>query len=222
MRTLEAMLQAVRREAERGGFPIDERAYERAERDPHDPILFAGAFDAPFCSIGRDLGIDEVLAGEPQIGAAGRQVRAGLYRAATGEEPPAADRRLEPALRLGLLTNTVPYKPPGNRAYPDRIRERFRPFLAELLLVHWTGGTVLTLGTEAFRWFTPYAPDGALDAFWSREDRYEADLPLDMEATIDGKRLRKAIILAPLPHPSPLNVRWYRLFPDLLARRLKA
>ncbi len=26
----------------------------------------------------------------------------------------------------------------------------------------------------------------------------------------------------PLPHPSPLNQRWYKQFPDLLARRLES
>ncbi len=103
-------------------FPIDEAVYQRAGRDPCEPILCAGSLDAPFCSVGRDLGADEVLAGEPQIGAAGRQVRSGLYQAATGQEPPRSDRRLEPALALALLTNTVPYKPPGNKAYPDRVR----------------------------------------------------------------------------------------------------
>ena len=32
---------------------------------------------------------------------------------------------------------------------------------------------------------------------------------------------RKPIVLAPLPHPSPLNQRWYAQFPELLAGRLE-
>ena len=59
-----------------------------------------------------------------------------------------------------MLTNTVPYKPPGNKAYATSVKERFRPFLCELLAVHWRGGEdLITLGTEAFQWFKPYMKD---------------------------------------------------------------
>ena len=57
----------------------------------------------------------------------------------------------------------------------------------------------------------------ALEAFWSREDRFSAthvtQLTLD-----DGET--KRFVLAPLPHPSPLNQRWFKRFPELLAQRL--
>ncbi len=116
----------------------------------------------------------------------------------------------------------MPYKPPGNKAYPESVRKRFRPFLAELLAVHWNGRRVITLGTEAFQWFAPYADPGAAEAFWKRDDRYEAELPCTIEVEIEGVPARKEVVLAPLPHPSPLNQRWYPLFPGLLAKRLAA
>ena len=118
------------------------------------------------------------------------------------------------------MTNTVPYKPPGNKAYPERVKARFRPFVAELLAGFWEGDRVICLGNEAFNWFAPYAERGAAEAFWTREDRYEADLPCVIEANHGGKTIRKAIVLAPLPHPSPLNARWYGRFPAMLDARL--
>ncbi len=85
---------------------------------------------------------------------------------------------------------------------------------------HWKGSRVLTLGTEAFQWFAPYAPEGVAEDFWRREDRYEAVLTVELTAEVDGRALRKTLTVAPLPHPSPLNQRWYKQFPDLLAKRL--
>lgn len=221
MRTLEDLIKAVQREAQRAEFPVDEPVYRRAGRDPTEPILFAGSFAAPVCIFARDLGKDEVAAGEPLIGAGGRLVRAGLYEAWNGSAAPKSDRRLESALEHALLANTVPYKPPGNKAYSGAVKERFRPFVAELLAGHWSGNRVITLGTEAFQWFAPYANDlEAFDAFWRREDRFEADFPCTLTCKGDGGLIQKPLRLSPLPHPSPLNQRWYSLFPDLLARRL--
>ncbi len=139
MRTIEQLVEAVHREAIRAEFPVDEPVYRRAGKDPWRPILFAGSLEAPLCVFARDLGKDEVSEGEPLIGAGGRLVREGLYRARHGAGPPRSDRRLESALADALLTNTVPYKPPGNKAYPAKVKERFRPFLAELLGDHWRG-----------------------------------------------------------------------------------
>src|SRR5437763_855423 len=98
MRTIRQLIAAVTAEARRAPFPVDTEVYRRAGRDPAVPILFAGALDAPLCVFARDLGKDEVAAGQPLIGAGGRLVRAGLYRAEHGEEPPASDRRLESVL----------------------------------------------------------------------------------------------------------------------------
>jgi uracil-DNA glycosylase len=222
MRTIEQLIEAVHQEAVRAPFPVDTQAYERAGRDPSVPVLFAGSLAARVCVVGRDLGKDEVAAGQPLIGSAGRLVRAGLYQAAHGTPPPATDRKLESVLDYALLTNTVPFKPPGNKAYAAAVKERFRPFLAELLTVHWRGGDhVITLGNEAFQWFTPYADDDrAFEDFWARDDRYEAEISCTVAVTVNHRKVEKRLTLLPLPHPSPLNARWYKRFPDLLAHRL--
>src|SRR5690349_21501632 len=101
MKTIERLLDAIRREAERAEFPIDRAVYERAAKDPIVPILFAGSLDAPVCVFGRDLGKDEVAQGQPLIGAGGRLVREGLCLA-NGIEPKKSDRRLEAALQFAL------------------------------------------------------------------------------------------------------------------------
>ena len=223
MRTTAQLAEAVHQEALRADFPVDEPVYERAEKDPTEPILFAGSLDAPVCVFGRDLGKDEVAVGQPLVGAGGRLVRVGLYEWEHGEPPPKSDRRVDAALDAALLTNTVPYKPPGNKAYPERVKERFRPFVAELLVVHWKGDRVLTLGTEAFQWFARYADPDDVTALWAREDRYEsAELACEITAEVGGKTRKKSIRVAPLPHPSPLNQKWYGQFPELILKRLGA
>lgn len=85
--SISELIAAVRREADEAEFPIDEPVYQRAGRDPKDPILFAGTLAAPLCVVGRDLGKDEVAAGQPLIGAAGRLVRRGVL--AAWEDPAA-------------------------------------------------------------------------------------------------------------------------------------
>ena len=216
MSTIQHLIDAVRAEAHREPFPVDLPVYEKNGKDPQEPVLFAGNPSAAFCVFGRDLGKDEVRLGQPLIGAGGRLVREGLLRAFTQEAPLKADKTLEKALDFALLTNTVPYKPPGNKAYPDRVKERFRPFVAELLVSGWKGTRVITLGTEAFQWFARYASDDAARTFWAREARYEADFP----CTLISASGEKPITVLPLPHPSPLNARWYKHFPGLLDRRL--
>ena len=222
MRTIAQLVEAVHQEALRDEFPVDVAVYERAEKDPSMPVLFAGSLDAKVCVFGRDLGKDEVAVGEPLVGAGGRLVRSGLYEAKFGEPPKKTDRRIEAALDEAVLTNTVPYKPPGNKAYSEAVKERFRPFVAELLVGHWKGDRVISLGNEAFQWFARYADPAEVAALWARDDRYEADLACHMTALIGGKAREKAITLCPLPHPSPLNARWYGVFPQLLAARLAA
>ncbi len=71
MRSLGQLIDAVQHEAERADFPVDRPVYKRAGRDPSRPILCAGALGAPVCVFARDLGKDEVAAGEPLIGAGG-------------------------------------------------------------------------------------------------------------------------------------------------------
>lgn len=212
LRDLAAELQ---REAAREPFPLDLEAYAAWGRDPLAPILSGGSLAAPVCSLGRDLGADEVRWAQPQVGAAGRLVRRGVL-AARGLAPAAGDSLLEAALDHVLLTNTVPYKPPGNRAYSPAVRERFRPFLARLLADHWQGDCLITLGTEAFQWCAAYLRPAEAAAFWARADRYETEIEVPLPGAAGPRRVR----LCPLPHPSPLNRRWRALFPDLLAARL--
>lgn len=221
MTTLQDLLNDIEAEARRAEFPIDREVYERAGRDPLVPILYAGELSARVCSFGRDLGRDEVRHGQPQVGAAGKLVREGVLEAA-GETAPPGDRLLEAARRHVLLSNTVPYKPPGNKAYAESVKDRFRPFILRFLACHWQGDTVITLGTEAFQWFAPYAEPGAAAAFWKREDKYEAELPVVLTAECEGETVRRDVTICPLPHPSPLNQRWVHLFPDLLRRRLES
>ena len=221
MRTIPELIAAVRHEAERADFPVDRPVYERSGKAPADPVLFAGSLDARLCVFGRDLGKDEVAAGQPMVGAAGKLVRLGIAHA-FGLELPPGDRRGDVALGHALLTNTVPYKPPGNKAYAESVKERFRPFLTELLIDHWRGDRVITLGTEAFRWFARLAPADSAEDFWRRDDRYEAELTCRLVAEGAEPTRPKTVVVAPLPHPSPLNQRYYKQFPAMLARRLEA
>nr|WP_303652447.1 uracil-DNA glycosylase family protein [Paludisphaera mucosa] len=204
------MIDAAEAEARREPFPVDAAVYEHAKRDPGRPILYAGTLDAPVAVLARDLGRDEVAAGQPLIGAGGRLVRAEIVKR-HGED------RNEEALKHALLTNTVPFKPPGNKAYAESVRVRFRPFVAELLAGFWTGTQVLTLGTEAFRWFEPYVEGGAFPESAATDARFEAAYTCRLPLA-GGKA--KVVSVRPLPHPSPLNRRWYAKFPEMLARRL--
>jgi uracil-DNA glycosylase len=224
--TIEDLIRSVKLEAERAEFPIDVAVYDRAARDSKTPILFAGSLDASTCIVGRDLGADEVHAGQPLIGAAGRMVRKGIARAwcsapQSGENIQPADFDHDEGLRHVLLSNTVPFKPPGNKAYTRAVRQRFRPFLERLLAEHWKGHQVITLGTEAFLWFEPYADPSAFEAIKHSDSRF--DVALSCWIPADPGRPNstgKAIQLYPLPHPSPLNRRWYSRFPEMLSRRL--
>ena len=135
------LIDAVRREAERVGSPIDTEVYARSGRDPKLPIMFASALDAPFCIVGRDLGRDEVRAGQPLI--------------------------------------------------------------------------------EDFEWFAPYAEETAFQTDGATATRFEKSF----RCLLPGNRYKggcndKTLLVYPLPHPSPLNRRWFSRFPVMLARRL--
>ncbi len=221
--SIPTLLAAIRREADAADFLIDEPVYRRAGREPRDPILFAGSLDAPVCFVGRDLGKDEVAAGQPLIGAAGRLVRLGVIAAwgegARQETPSDPGPPLQEALAHVLLTNTVPYKPPGNKAYAESVRRRFRPFLERLLALHWRGRHVITLGTEAFQWFEPYMDPAAFASKGKTEARFESAFHCRLPLGPD-RSSSKELTVFPLPHPSPLNRRWYDRFPGMLADRL--
>jgi uracil-DNA glycosylase len=221
------LIEGVRREAERAEFPVDTGVYERSGRDPKLPILFAGSLDASLCIVGRDLGKDEVRAGQPLIGAAGRLVRAGIIRACqpndlAHEVRSAVDPTLENALRHALLTNTVPFKPIGNKAYSPAVRQRFRPFLERLLVNHWKGQRVITLGTQAFEWFRPYGEEAAFQTEGATEVRFERVFHCKLSGLTDkGVAYDKTLLVYPLPHPSPLNRRWFSRFGSMFAGRME-
>lgn len=225
MSTIENLIAQIHQEAQRADFPIDRPVYESAGLDPTAPILYAGNLTSQLCIFARDLGKDEVFAQQPLYGAAGRLVRQGLYRAMFPQEPTSVTdlpTDLQKVCDRVLLTNTVPYKPPGNKAYSAAVKKRFRPFLERLLVNHWQGDRIITLGNEAFKWFTPYGKRGELTEFFQRGDRYEASLSVTLQATDDrGMIHQKVVSLFPLPHPSPLNQKYYAQFPQLLAERLK-
>lgn len=220
MSDINQLIAQVYAEAKRESFPIDEPVYQQAGLDPKMPILYAGNLESQLCFFARDLGKDEVLAQQPLYGAAGRLVRQGLYRTLFHEEPSnSAD--LSVVIDRVLLTNTVPYKPPGNKAYSEAVKKRFRPFLERLLVLHWQGECIITLGNEAFKWFSPYAPKGVASKFFEGSARYTASLPVTLTARDEnGKQHERSVTLLPLPHPSPLNQQYYAQFPQMLQQRL--
>jgi uracil-DNA glycosylase family 4 len=220
MPALETLITQIRQEAERKSFPLDLPVYQAAKKEPTQPILYAGNLKSQICFFGRDLGRDEVHAGQPLIGAAGTLVREGFYWAMHHQKAK-SKQELQAVCERVLLTNTVPYKPPGNKAYPMEVKERFRPFIEQLLVIYWQGNQIITLGTEAFKWFAPYGKKGEINQFFLRSDRYSAKLPIILKATDEqGREYERQISLLPLPHPSPLNQQYYAKFPQMLQQRL--
>ncbi|MBI4511581.1 MAG: uracil-DNA glycosylase family protein [Deltaproteobacteria bacterium] len=215
-----SILEEIAAEARREAFPRDIEAYAEAGRDPALPIAWAGNPTARACVVGRDLGWDEVHHGQPLVGPSGKLVRLGVLNA-VGMTPSPEDKLLTPALDHVFLTNIVPYKPPKNRAFGEKVRERFRPQVERVIACIFQGSVVLTLGNEALAWFARYggAVRGALLA--RPEDRYQADYPCVLTAACDGgNRLERALTVCPLPHPSPASAKWKAQFPGLLAARL--
>jgi uracil-DNA glycosylase family 4 len=220
MPDINILMAQIQQEAEREAFPIDIPIYKMAGKEPTKPILYAGNLKSQICFFGRDLGRDEVSAGQPLIGAAGSLVRQGFYWAMYHQEAK-GKQELESVCDRLLLTNTVPYKPPGNKAYSTEVKERFRPFVERLLVLHWQGNQIITLGTEAFKWYAPYGKKGEVNQFFQRSDRYSASLKVMLRATDDyGMEYQRQVTLLPLPHPSPLNQQYYAQFPKMLQQRL--
>lgn len=222
MTNIDTLIAQVQQEAERAAFPIDLPVYEAAKLQPTKPILYAGNLDSPLCFFGRDLGKDEVQARQPLIGAAGTLVRKGFYYAIYQQKAPTRKDLEITILERVLLTNTVPYKPPGNKAYLMTVKNRFRPFIEQLFVCHWQGNQIITLGTEAFKWFAPYGTKGEVDTFFRQgDDRYQKQLTVNLTTVDDaGRQHSKTITLLPLPHPSPLNQKYYSAFPKMLQTRL--
>ena len=221
MSDIDTLIAQVKVEAQRAEFPIDVPVYKAANLEPTEPILYAGNLGSPLCFFGRDLGKDEVMAQQPLIGASGTMVRKGFYYSIYQQKAPTRKDLDQTTIERVLLTNTVPYKPPGNKAYLVKVKNRFRPFLEQLFVFHWQGNQIITLGTEAFKWFAPYAAKGELDRFFRSSDRYKNQLTVNLSVMDDaGFNHTKAISLLPLPHPSPLNQKYYAAFPGMLQQRL--
>jgi len=222
MPDIETLITQVQEEAQREEFPIDVPIYKSANLEPTKPILYGGNLHSPLCFFGRDLGKDEVIAQQPLIGASGTMVRKGFYYSIHQQKAPTRKDLDETTIERVLLSNTVPYKPPGNKAYLVKVKKRFRPFLEQLFVFHWQGDQFITLGTEAFKWFATYGAKGELDSFFRQGDaRYEDKLTVNLTATDDaGMTHAKAVTLLPLPHPSPLNQKYYAAFPEMLQKRL--
>ena len=199
---------------------VDVAVYEAYGRDPLEPVIGQGEPDVAVAFFGRDPGRDEVQHQMPFIGAGGQKVRTTIYRYLYKKEMPDFEASLEVGKRF-FWANTVPYKPLGNKAWSMKVKKRFQPLIADLLIKNWNGGDVITLGREAFFWFAinqPREVKQQLEAFWAREDRFESATVV-MVTALDGSQ--RELRLHPLPHPSPLNATWYKRFPDLLAAKLK-
>jgi uracil-DNA glycosylase len=197
--TFAEILEAIRIEARKGDMTIDTAVYEEAQLDPSEPVLLgSGSLDSRVGIFGRDPGRNEVLQREPFIGKAGQ-----LIRNALGND-------------VVFWANTVPYKPLGNKAWSVKVKRRFLPMIRDYLVHVWNGDHLMTCGNVAFEWFGLAEPTlkPVLKQFWTRADRYEAELEIELGG--------KAITLLPLPHPSPLNARWYPLFPALIEARLQS
>jgi uracil-DNA glycosylase len=217
MSTIENLIDQIQKEAQRAEFPLDIPVYESVKKEPTKPILYFGNLKSNICFFGRDLGRDEVIAGEPLIGASGILVRQGFYQAIYGENTEDKEK-LQSIKDRVILTNTVPYKPPENKAYGVKIKNRFRPFLEQFFVLHWQGNQIITLGTEAFKWFQNYSTKEEFNTFWEQGDRrYQKSLQITLTATDEeGKIHKKPLSIFPLPHPSPLNQKYYTRFPAML------
>jgi uracil-DNA glycosylase len=155
----------------------------------------------------------------PFIGAGGQKVRHGLHRRLHGSDCP----DFEASVVVGeavFWANTVPYKPLGNKVWSVKTRRACQPFVADLLVHHFVGDHILTLGRVAFDWFglSDRAVRQELAFHWRREDRFTSSIAVPVVA---GETTR-TLTLHPLPHPSPLNATWYKRFPGLLDARLAA
>lgn len=148
-------------------------------------------------------------------------VRQGFYYAVHKNKAPSRQELDQTTIERVLLTNTVPYKPPGNKAYLMKVKNRFRPFIEQLFVFHWQGDQIITLGTEAFKWFAPYGASGEVESFYRRDDRFDKQLKVNFQAiNSEGRSQTKTVTLLPLPHPSPLNQKYYAAFPKMLQTRL--
>lgn len=216
---MDADLKASLREQARLLENVDRAVYDEYGKDPMEPVFGLGGADARIAFFGRDPGRTEIEYGLPFIGAGGQKVRAALYEYLYDQPMPGVEASIE-AGRPFFWANTVPYKPVGNKAWSMKTKKAFQPLVASLLLRHWRGRDVITLGREAFLWFginQPREARTALEDFWKRENRFESSC----EVILSANGRQRSLLLHPLPHPSPLNATWFKHFPGLLKKRLR-
>ncbi len=212
--------RAAFREAAQELEGVDLEVYAAYGQDALEPVIGQGAPDAAVAIFGRDPGRDEVQHQMPFIGAGGQKVRGTIYNYLYNKEMPDFEASVAVGKRF-FWANTVPYKPLGNKAWSMKVKKRFQPLIADLLIKNWNGSDVITLGREAFFWFAINQSREVklqLEAFWAQENRFETATSV-MVTALDGTQ--RELRLHPLPHPSPLNATWYKRFPELLAARLK-
>ena len=149
---LQRLAELARKEATRGDMAIDIDAYQRADRDPLAPLIGGGALEAAVGFFGRDPGRDEITHMEPLIGAAETARPRGRPPQLYGGDPPNFEASRALAQRV-FFSNTVPYKPLGNKAWSMAVKRRFRAVIASYLVDHWRGRELITLGNVAFHWF---------------------------------------------------------------------
>ena len=217
MNPIEPLRETFAKEARYGDeMPIDREVYADAGLDWWQPILLgSGDLSARLGFFGRDPGRNEVYSREPFIGKAGQHIRGALYRAVHGGDLPSIEASVAVGSRV-FWGNTVPYKPIGNKAWSMKVKRRFAGIVTDVLTQRWEGSELITCGREAFLWFgiANVALKPAIEAHWKRSDRFETSISVELGG--------KPINLHPLPHPSPLNARWYKLFPQMLDSRLKS
>ncbi len=222
-RSLDFLTTEARRLAEVHHLNTDREVYRANGHDPYEPLLFGGNLKAPLAFFGRDPGRDEIRLWQPLIGSAGRRVRGAALRQVKGIEVTSEHDLVMQGGKVALYSNTVPYKQVGNKAWGPKLIREFQPLIAELLVNHWHGSEIITLGNEAFQWFGHgIQAHNALvtEALWARPDRYESKVKVSVKSPLSGDE--KQVIVRPLPHPSPLNARWYGKFPALMDKQLSA
>lgn len=192
---------------------IDVEVYAEAGLDPLTPVIGLGDRRCRLGVLGRDPGRQEILHGQPFVGAGGQKVRRALYRALHGAELPDFAASLAVGAHV-FWCNTVPYKPIGNKAWPEKVRRAFRPWMADALVHDWDGRDVLCFGKDALLWFADdKAERQRLTAWWSAPEAFHTSTTAQLSAQ-DGTAA--TFTLHALPHPSPLNAAWAQAFPGLL------
>ena len=157
---------------------IDIPVYQQYQKDHLQPIIGQGDPDTQIAFFGRDPGRDEVQHQMPFIGAGGQKVRGPAYEYLYKQPLP----DFEASVKVGehfYWINTVPYKPIGNKAWSMKVKKRFQPLMADLLIKGWNGSKIVTLGREAFFWFAinqDRSVKQKLEAFWARDDRFETSV----------------------------------------------